>query len=462
MQKIIDLLSSPWAMQSKVLEEIQSIYSTHLKGEKIDFEAIEKKLGKPLENSQKQYVIDKGVAVLAIDGMIAPKANLFTRVCGGASSDLIVQQIEGALADRKVDSILLVIDSPGGSVFGVAEAAKVIKEAAATKPIVTVSDANLASAAYWIGSSANAVYITGPVVNVGSIGVVATHNYRPNSNAQTTEIVAGAYKRMATSSAPLTEDGKAYLQDQVDQIYQVFVDAVADNLGTTADHVLTSMADGKIFIGQKAIDAGLVHGMASIDELITEMSANPQKFANRFGVKKIDGSAPSKTKGAKADAGAQLNVANETNEVKTMDIEELKAKHPELYAQVQAASASQASAAETKRVQDVMAQSMPGHEALIETMVKDGKTTGPEAAVAVLAAVKAANAKTTTAEANAINTFKADAPNPVVGSVPGTEGNASSKEGEKSDKAKLVASAKKIAAEQGIPLVKAYALLGVK
>lgn len=67
-----------------------------------------------------------------------------------------------------------------------------------------------------------------------------------------------------------------------------------------------------------------------------------------------------------------------------MNLEELKAKHPDLYSAAQAEGAT----AERARIQAVEAQAMAGHDALINALKFDGKTTGPEAAVQVLAAEK--------------------------------------------------------------------------
>jgi len=77
-----------------------------------------------------------------------------------------------------------------------------------------------------------------------------------------------------------------------------------------------------------------------------------------------------------------------------MDKATLEKQHPALFAQLKTEFAAEATAtattagaaAERQRIADVCAQSLAGHEALIETMALDGKTTGAEAAMAVLAA----------------------------------------------------------------------------
>ena len=94
-----------------------------------------------------------------------------------------------------------------------------------------------------------------------------------------------------------------------------------------------------------------------------------------------------------------------------MDREALAKEHPELVASLINEGREAGANAERARIQAVEAQSMPGHEKLIASLKFDGKTTGPEAAVQVLAAEKAA--RTTRAAA-----IVADAPAPVPHAAP--------------------------------------------
>ncbi|MBH2008083.1 MAG: S49 family peptidase [Xanthomonadaceae bacterium] len=404
--KLLDLLTSAWAILPDQLGEMQAIYATHLRGDKIDIDAIEARLGRPLASEQQDYQIRQGgVAVLTLDGVMAPKANMFMRISGGVSTQIAGLQVESAMADPRVTALVLAIDSPGGSVFGTPELGTTVRELSSIKPIVTVSEATLASAAYWVGSAANGVYISGPTVTVGSIGVVASHNYNPQAGGgTTTEVTAGKYKRMASPTGPLTKEGKAYMQGQVDHLYSVFVDAVAANRGASIDAVLEQMADGRVFIGQQAIDRGLVDGYSTVDAMVEQLATDPAKFAKRRkAVFALGGlPVPAKPAGAQADATPTEPVLLDNSIPKTekespMDRKELELQHPALFAQLKneftaeataaatATATAAGAAAERQRIADVRAQSLNGHEALIETLAADGKTTGPEAAMAVLA-----------------------------------------------------------------------------
>ena len=391
--KLLDVLTAPWAIEPAKLLEIQAIYATHLRGDKIDLAAVEQRLGRPLNNEPKAYNIIDGVAVLPIEGVIAKRANLFTQISGGASTELVARDMRAALADPAVHSIILAIDSPGGTVDGTQALASLVRDAAGTKPIVSLASGAMASAAYWIGSAAQAVYIADTTTVVGSIGVVATHTDVSGAEAQrgvkTTEIYAGQYKRIASAYAPLSDAGRQTIQDQVDYTYSIFVAAVAEQRGVSEKAVLKNMADGRIFQGQQAIDAGLVDGVSTLDALVSRLNAD--RTSGQISAKRAGAALPTTT-----DSKGQ-----------NMTAEELASAHPE----AATALREQGASAERQRIQGVEAQAIRGHEALITALKFDGKSTSGDAAMAVLAAEKQSRAAAATALAN-------DAPQPLPAGTP--------------------------------------------
>lgn len=374
--KLLDIVTGPWAIQPDKLLEIQSIYATHLRGDKIDIEAVEKRLGRPLNNEPKGYEIRDGVAVLPVSGVLAKKMNLFSSISGGASYELIARDFNQAIADPAVEAVALVIDSPGGTVDGVQQLGDAVFSARGVKPVGAIADGMMASAAYWIGAQADVVMAASDTTMVGSIGVVAAHRdisaAEEKAGIKTTEITAGAYKRISSEHAPLSEEGRADIQSRVDYLYEIFVGDVAKARGVSIEKVLADMADGRVFIGQQAVSAGLVDGVSTLDGLIANLKQRAAGVA-----------------------------ANSTQGV-SMDLDALKAEYPELVQSI----ASEAAAAERARIADVEAQTLPGHEALIERFKADGKTTGPQAAAAVLAAER-------TKLGNMAAALDADAPAPV-------------------------------------------------
>lgn len=291
--KILDIVTSPWAIMPEKLVEIQEIYCTHLRGEKIDLAGIEARLGRPLDNQVKPYETIDGVAVIALDGVISKRMNIFQKISGGVSSELAARDFRQAMADPEVHSVLLYIDSPGGAVDGTQELAREIYDARGQgKNIVAFSDGLMASAAYWIGAQAHRVYISGDTVTAGSVGVVARHidvsRYEEKIGIKTTEITAGRFKRAASEYEPLSETGRRTIQEMLDHIYGVFLSDVAKARPQLSVEPVKQgkeesipWADGRLFLGGQAIEAGLVDGVATLASLISTLSEDRSQYASR-------------------------------------------------------------------------------------------------------------------------------------------------------------------------------------
>jgi ClpP class serine protease len=129
----------------------------------------------------------------------------------------------------------------------------------------------MASAAYWVGSAASRIVVES-AAQVGSIGVLMVHNdfsaMDQRIGIKTTYLTAGYYKAMGNDAEPLTDEAKAYFQQQLDHIYGLFSSAVARNRGASEKKVKTDMADGRLFIGSQAVDAGLADEIGSMSTAV--------------------------------------------------------------------------------------------------------------------------------------------------------------------------------------------------
>lgn len=394
--RIVDVMTSPWAIAPEKFREIESIYITHLRGEKIDLKAVEAKLGRPLENSYTgMQLSDSGIAVIPIDGALVKKGNMFTEVSGMASMQMIQADIESATADPRVKGIVFAVDSPGGTVDGTQALADAVRAASATKPTISVAEGLMASAGYWVGSAAGEVWVADQTTMTGSIGVIGSHTDYSQAQAKAgvikTDIYAGKYKAVGSPNKPLDEESKAVMQERIDALYSVFVNAVAEHRGVSADLVLSQMADGRVFVGSAAVDAGLADRMGGVADAVQALADGYQPRARVTPAKTPDKPVvePAASTAA-AEAGApEASATNDSPnlnhvENQAMTLDELKAKHPEMFAQVLAEGA----AAEAQRQKDIDAVALPGHEALVAQLKADGKTTGAQAAQIILAAEK--------------------------------------------------------------------------
>ncbi|MXS85299.1 signal peptide peptidase SppA [Nitrosomonas sp. HPC101] len=388
--QLSDIITAPWAIIPEKLLEIQAVYATHVRGEKVDIAAVEARLGKSLERDNQGYVIRDGVAVILIHGVIAKRMNLMMEISGGASSQLAERDIRSALDDAGVRSILLHIDSPGGTVDGTETLAELIHEASKIKPVVAFADGLMASAAYWIGSAATEVIAASATTQIGSIGVVTSHTdiskAQDAAGIKTTEISAGKYKRIASHYAPLSAEGAEMLQSQVDQLYTIFVDAVAVNRGVLPETVLEDMADGRVFLAKQAKKRNMIDRVASLETTLSHMATGAWPMKN--------------TEQTAAPVPAQPQVA--AAEAVRMDIDTLKQDYPEIVTALMQEGAD----AERARIQGCEGACLPGHEPLVASMKFDGKSTGQDVAMAIIQAEKKIRA-------DHLTDFRANAPQPV-------------------------------------------------
>jgi ClpP class serine protease len=462
--KLYDLLTSPWAILPDKLREIQAVYATHLRSEKIDIAGIEARLGHPLANEQQEYSIQgSGVGVLPLEGILAPKANLLMRISGGTSTQMFVRQVESMKADSRVRSAVLAVDSPGGAVLGIPAAAAAIAELAKVKPVVAVGVGTIASAAYWLASAANAVFIEGSTDQVGSLGVYQRMGWDPKGE-NTMEFARGKYKRASLNGEPPSAEFVAYVDEQLDHLYAVLVDAVAQHRGVTAEQVLEQMADGRVFIGQQAVDVGLADGYSTVDAMVEQLSADPRAYAQRRRAKPkalaavtagasafaeagaaAAGDPPESDEAGAAEAGASTTPPTE-NTMPEITREAMERDNPALLASLKTEFMAAGVAAELARQAGVRATLVPGHEKLVEQLATDGKTTPAEAALAVNTAVRAAHQAAAKAHAD-------DAP-------PAAPAAAAPAEGEKKTREQQAAEAQAYAEKHGVDIVAALKALG--
>lgn len=215
------------------------------------------------------------VAVIPIMGVISQRMNLMAQLSGsgGTSIEKLTGQFRQALGDSNCKAIIFDVDSPGGSVNGVPELAAEIFKGRKQKPIVAVCNSMAASAAYWLASAASEV-VTTPTALVGSIGVFMTHQDESDAMAKEgikiTIIKAGKYKAEGNPTEPLSDDAQAFLKSQVDDVYTMFVKAVAQQRGTSQTTVRDGYGQGRALLGSSAVKAGLADRLGSMDDVLAK------------------------------------------------------------------------------------------------------------------------------------------------------------------------------------------------
>lgn len=221
----------------------------------------------------------------------------------GASSGLVSYegfsyQMRRAGADAKTSGILLDIESPGGEAVGAFEAAAVVREVSAIKPVTALVNGMAASSAYAIASGASRI-VTIPTGMSGSIGVVLMHldlsKYLENEGIKPTLIFAGDHKVDGNPFEPLPKDVRAELQHEVSSFYDQFVETVA--LGRRMDPKAVRETQARMFKGSDALDAGLADEVGSFESALADLS--PARMGRQKGVTMENkGAAPAATANA--------------------------------------------------------------------------------------------------------------------------------------------------------------------
>ena len=182
-----------WAILPHKMDEIMCLVENKVAG--IDMDASVYKAASRKQRQQSKAII------LPLSGVISQKQNMMTEYSGGTSTDVFGAWFDEAMADTSITSIVLDVDSPGGSVYGISELSRKIFNARGKKPIIAVANSLMASAAYWVASAADEIHVS-PGGEVGSVGVIAVHTDRSENNAKegfnVTYITAGIIRPRET------------------------------------------------------------------------------------------------------------------------------------------------------------------------------------------------------------------------------------------------------------------------
>lgn len=266
---IAALHAAHWAIRQDALHQMMEIASR----ENVIPEALQAKLGQPANDDDSMTVRD-GVATIAVSGPLFRYANIFTQISGATAYAMLATDLQQALDTPQVKSIILEIDSPGGEVNGAAELADMIYAARGQKPIVAYISGDGCSAAYWLASAADEIVIAQTAI-VGCIGAVA-------SLVDTTaadEMMGVRRIEIVSSQTPkkrppvMSGEAQAQVQTLVDDLSQVFIEAVARNRGVGVDVVLSDFGEGGVFVGEAAIAPGLADRLGSYESLHAELAS---------------------------------------------------------------------------------------------------------------------------------------------------------------------------------------------
>jgi signal peptide peptidase SppA len=246
-------------------------------------------MGGPERGTPRLFSQSGGVGIISIAGPLVNTDSWMNAFMGRTSYGEIRDALMHAAADPSVGAILLDINSGGGAVSGVSDTAALIKKVdKEIKPVHTFSDGMIASAALWVGANARTLSV-GQVTEAGSIGIITVHKEMSKAlemeGVKATVIKAGEHKGTGNMYAPLTPAAKAEIQGQLDHMYGIFMTDMAANRDMTYPIADAKFGQGRVFIGQQAVDAGLANSVTTFDATVSKLQGeiDRNKAASQYG-----------------------------------------------------------------------------------------------------------------------------------------------------------------------------------
>jgi capsid assembly protease len=279
-----------WLIDPDKLSAICEVLNVHLAGGSIDAETIKLVRDQAKENvcytarpgpqaaANSGGIVGGTVGIITLYGTLSQRCGCFDS--GAVSVERFGKLFDAAMADPSIASIVIDIDSPGGSVYGIQEIAEKIYKARGQKKIVAVANSLAASGAYWIAAAADELVIT-PGGDVGSVGVYCLHQDASEGYKQVgiknTLISAGKYKVDGNHMEPLTDDARGYLQSGVNDIYNTFTKSLAKFRGVKVEFVRENFGQGRCVKAKNAVRQEMADGIKTLDEVVQALQKNKNK-----------------------------------------------------------------------------------------------------------------------------------------------------------------------------------------
>ncbi len=199
----------------------------------------------------------EGVGIVELKGLIV-------------SSEQTLKHLTEFRHDPNVKSIVLRIDSPGGSVGASQEIYKEVMRTNEVKPVIASMGSMGASGGYYAALGAENI-IANPGTMTGSIGVIVKfpnlEGFFEKIGYRSEVIKSGPLKDVGASNRPMSEEERKLMQDLIDNVYGQFVRDIAAARGMEED-IIQELADGRIYTGEQALEVGLIDSLGNFTDAI--------------------------------------------------------------------------------------------------------------------------------------------------------------------------------------------------
>ena len=225
---------------------------------------------------QAPYEMRGSVAWVNLHGPLVGQPAPCAFLTGAQTYSGFVAALKAAASDPSTRAIVIDVDSPGGEVTGVSEAAAAVYALRGVVPIVAYVSGDCCSAAYWVASAADRI-VTSPTALAGSIGVYVTlyDDSERMADEGVKRIVIRSSQSPRKAAEPDSEESRLTIQEIVDDLAAVFIADVAKHRGIAVDAVLAQYGQGAAMAASRALSAGLIDLIAGPDDAWLPVQETP-------------------------------------------------------------------------------------------------------------------------------------------------------------------------------------------
>jgi ClpP class serine protease len=343
---LAEIADNQWAMRLDSFEAILGIISGN-EGEisrslfhasdETEKQAFTGDLGRRVQDAQLTR-IKENVGFVDIDGPIVHRVSGVARVSGLTSIQGLTKEFDALESNPAIDTIVLLLDTPGGVVKGTSEFADQV--AASKKKTVAYIYGAAASAGYWIASAADMI-VSSDVGIAGSLGVVMTADTKVNKD----KVVIVSSQTPDKRNQITSKRGRKSAQRIVDDLADVFIAKVATNMSVSKDVVEKKFGAGEMFVAQEAKERGMIDGISTLHALVAKLTADKQ---GQTEISPLSG-----TENTKIKKQARTTFASESKQGGTpmATLAEMMAEHPTIKGEIEDIK-SESFTAGVKSIQD--------------------------------------------------------------------------------------------------------------
>lgn len=235
-----------------------------------------------LEEDYSGKIKQGAIALIPLHGLMWKGAPDWYQLFDVVNTTRVENDVRMAAQDPRVAAIIIHANSPGGMVYGVEQLSLAVQQAAAVKPVTTYVDDLMASAAVFATAHSTSIVAGGNATEVGSIGTMTTlvndDEYWAKYGVKWIDVYATASTEKNAAWREAREgDTTKLVAEQLDPLNAIFLATVKAGRGAKLQQDATGAPlNGRMYVGQAAVQVGLVDGMATLQHTIAQARAtNP-------------------------------------------------------------------------------------------------------------------------------------------------------------------------------------------